>query len=137
MTTTSTALDTELTRQLDRITKENGCLHALLFTIDGLVKARSTGLARDVADPIAAGLSGIQALSRTLGGFCDTTELVWMRSIVEFSGYTIMLLTAGEKTCLGVSIAADLDSDDVMVIVQTAVKVVRAMEPHLAVTGRA
>ncbi|GIG67753.1 roadblock/LC7 domain-containing protein [Phytomonospora endophytica] len=134
--TTPMALDTELTRQLDRITREKGCRHALLFTIDGLVKACSTGLERDVADPVAAGLSGMHALSRTLDGFCDASELVWTGSIVQFVGYTILLVTAGEKTCLGVSVAADLRSDETMVIAATAVKVVRAMEPHLAVTER-
>lgn len=133
---TVTNIDAELTRHLDRITKENGAVFAVLFTVDGLVKSACTGLDRAVAERTAASLAGLLSLSPGLLEFCDTSSGTWRRSLVEFSGHTVLILTAGNNTCLGVSVAAGLGTDTMTVVARTALNVTRAMSEHLGADGR-
>ena len=135
--TAAAHIDIEMGRQLDQITREHGCLHAVLFTHDGLVKAASSRLERDAADRIAAAMSGLQKLSQQVTEFCDaTTPMTWRRTLVDLDDHTVLVMTAGKLTCLAVSVAAGMADDEVAVITQTAVAVVKAMKDHLSTTGR-
>lgn len=129
-------IDAEMGRQLDHITQENGCLHAVLFTGDGLLKAKSSGIDRADAERAAAGLTGIGSLSRGLVDFCGTDELTWRRTIVDFGDHTVMVLTAAANTYLAVSVTAGLTSDQIVVVTHTAVGVIKAMNEYLGAPER-
>ncbi|MEU1260403.1 roadblock/LC7 domain-containing protein, partial [Streptomyces chartreusis] len=61
----------DLSWMLDSALEIPGALHAVLVSADGLLMARTKDLGRDSADTVAAAMSGVQSLSRSLGFFVD------------------------------------------------------------------
>ncbi|MEU1259206.1 roadblock/LC7 domain-containing protein, partial [Streptomyces chartreusis] len=61
----------DLSWMLDSALEIPGALHAVLVSADGLLMARTKDLRRDSADTVAAAMSGVQSLSRSLGFFVD------------------------------------------------------------------
>jgi predicted regulator of Ras-like GTPase activity (Roadblock/LC7/MglB family) len=98
---------------LDSALEIPGALHAVLVSADGLPMARTKALGRDSADTVAAALSGVQSLSRSLGFFCDDENLQWRQTLVEFDGGWVFLISAGEGAYLAVSTALDIDMADI------------------------
>ena len=103
----------DLSWMLDSALEIPGALHAVLVSTDGLLMARTKDLGRDSADTVAAAMSGVQSLSRSLGFFCDGDHMQWRQTLVEFDGGWVFLISAGEGAYLAVSAAPDIDMADI------------------------
>jgi predicted regulator of Ras-like GTPase activity (Roadblock/LC7/MglB family) len=98
---------------LDSALEIPGALHAVLISADGLLMARTKDFEKDDADRVAAAMSGVQSLSRSLGFFCEDSSHQWRQTLVEFDGGWVFLISAGEGAYLGVSAAPDVDMQDI------------------------
>jgi predicted regulator of Ras-like GTPase activity (Roadblock/LC7/MglB family) len=106
-------VNNDLSWMLDSALEIPGALHAVLVSADGLLMARTKDLGRDTADTVAAAMSGVQSLSRSLGFFCGDDNLHWRQTLVEFDGGWVFLISAGEGAYLAVSAAPDIDMADI------------------------
>ncbi|MEU9576971.1 roadblock/LC7 domain-containing protein [Streptomyces chilikensis] len=106
-------MNDNLSWMLDSALEIPGALHAVLISADGLLMARTKEFQRDDADRVAAAMSGMQSLSRSLGFFCDEPDQLWRQTVVEFSGGWVFLISAGEGAYLGVSALPDVDMQDI------------------------
>jgi predicted regulator of Ras-like GTPase activity (Roadblock/LC7/MglB family) len=98
---------------LDSALEIPGALHAVLISADGLLMARTQDFGKDDADRVAAAMSGVQSLSRSLAFFCEDTTQKWRQTLVEFDGGWVFLISAGEGAYLGVSASPDVDMADI------------------------
>ncbi|WP_043268294.1 roadblock/LC7 domain-containing protein [Streptomyces sp. CT34] len=91
--------------------------HAILVSADGLLMARSKDVGRDHADTVAAAMSGMQSLSRTVADFCSSTgpntRPQWRQTLVEFDHGWVFLISAGEGAYLAVSASPDVDMAEI------------------------
>jgi len=106
-------VNNDLSWMLDSALEVPGARHAILVSADGLLMARSQGVRKDEADTLAAAMSGIQSLSRTMAGFCGDPYMSWRQTLVEFDGGWVFLISAGEGAYLAVSSAPDVDMADI------------------------
>jgi predicted regulator of Ras-like GTPase activity (Roadblock/LC7/MglB family) len=106
-------VNNDLSWMLDSALEVPGARHAILISADGLLMARSQGVRRDEADTVAAAMSGIQSLSRTMASFCGGPHMSWRQTLVEFDGGWVFLISAGEGAYLAVSSALDVDMADI------------------------
>lgn len=102
-------MNNDLAWMLDRALEVPEARHALLVSADGLLMARSRGVGRDDADTVAAAMSGMQSLSRTVGGFAGGQEMKWRQTLVEFDGGWVFLISAGAGAYLAVSASVNVD----------------------------
>lgn len=102
-------MNDDLSWTLDSVLEVPEARHALLVSADGLLMARSKELGRDQADGVAAAISGLQSLSRTLAGFCEGTSAGWRQTLVEFDGGWCFLISAGPGAYLAVAASPDVD----------------------------
>lgn len=103
MTTPSSKLG-DLGWVLDDLLRTPHTLRVLLLSSDGLVAAKSTNFDPDLADQMAAAVSGIQSLSRSAAPFADsagTSELAMFQ--YPPNGNYLFAMAAGEGTHLAVS----------------------------------
>ncbi|MBD0421843.1 roadblock/LC7 domain-containing protein [Streptomyces sp. NPDC052309] len=103
----------DLSWMLDSALEIPGALHAVLISADGLLMARTKDFDKDDADRVAAAMSGVQSLSRTLGFFCEDPAQRWRQTLVEFDGGWVFLISAGEGAYLGVSASPEVDMADI------------------------
>ncbi|MFG2881440.1 roadblock/LC7 domain-containing protein [Streptomyces sp. NPDC048297] len=103
----------DLSWMLDSALEIPGALHAVLISADGLLMARTKEFERDDADRVAAAMSGVQSLSRSLAFFCGSADQQWRQTLVEFDGGWVFLISAGEGAYLGVSASPDVDMADI------------------------
>ncbi|RSS70311.1 roadblock/LC7 domain-containing protein [Streptomyces sp. WAC06614] len=106
-------MNNDLSWMLDSALEIPGALHAVLVSADGLLMARTKDIGKDSADTVAAAMSGVQSLSRTLGFFIDENPQQWRQTLVEFDGGWVFLISAGEGAYLGVSASPDVDMQDI------------------------
>ncbi|GGT79282.1 MULTISPECIES: roadblock/LC7 domain-containing protein [Streptomyces] len=109
-------MNDDLSWMLDSALEIPGALHAVLISADGLLMARTKDFDRDNADTVAAAMSGVQSLSRSLGFFVEGGhggQLRWRQTLVEFDGGWVFLISAGEGAYLGVSASPDVDMQDI------------------------
>ncbi|QMU78080.1 roadblock/LC7 domain-containing protein [Streptacidiphilus sp. PB12-B1b] len=106
-------MNDDLSWMLDSALEIPGALHAVLISADGLLMARTKDFDKDNADRVAAAMSGVQSLSRSLGFFCDDATQRWRQTLVEFDGGWVFLISAGEGAYLGVSASPDVDMQDI------------------------
>ncbi|WP_053676157.1 roadblock/LC7 domain-containing protein [Streptomyces sp. WM4235] len=106
-------MNNDLSWMLDSALEIPGALHAVLVSADGLLMARTKDFDKDNADTVAAAMSGVQSLSRSLGFFVDGGHLQWRQTLVEFDGGWVFLISAGEGAYLGVSASPDVDMQDI------------------------
>ncbi|GHB45243.1 hypothetical protein GCM10010377_40010 [Streptomyces viridiviolaceus] len=106
-------MNDDLSWMLDSALEIPGALHAVLISADGLLMARTKDFDRDDADRVAAAMSGVQSLSRTLGFFCEDPAQRWRQTLVEFDGGWVFLISAGEGAYLGVSASPEVDMADI------------------------
>jgi len=102
-------VNNDLSWMLDSALEVPGARHAILISADGLLMARSQEIRKDDADTVAAAMSGIQSLSRTMAGFCGGSHMQWRQTLVEFDGGWVFLIAAGAGAYLAVSSAPDVD----------------------------
>ncbi|MFE1442636.1 roadblock/LC7 domain-containing protein [Streptomyces sp. NPDC058739] len=106
-------MNDDLAWMLDSALEIPGALHAVLISADGLLMARTKDFDKDNADRVAAAMSGVQSLSRSLGFFCEGDHQQWRQTLVEFDGGWVFLISAGQGAYLGVSAAPDVDMADI------------------------
>ncbi|MEU6480324.1 roadblock/LC7 domain-containing protein [Streptomyces sp. NPDC047017] len=106
-------MNDDLSWMLDSALEIPGALHAVLISADGLLMARTRDFGKDDADRVAAAMSGVQSLSRTLAFFCEDPAQRWRQTLVEFDGGWVFLISAGEGAYLGVSASPDVDMADI------------------------
>ncbi|MFF0200856.1 roadblock/LC7 domain-containing protein [Streptomyces sp. NPDC005017] len=106
-------MNDDLAWMLDSALEIPGALHAVLISADGLLMARTKDFDKDNADRVAAAMSGVQSLSRSLGFFCEGDHQHWRQTLVEFDGGWVFLISAGQGAYLGVSAAPDVDMADI------------------------
>ena len=106
-------MNTELSWMLESALEVPGARHAILVSADGLLMARSSEVNKDEADTIAAAMSGMQSLSRTVAGFSGDPRMPWRQTVVEFDGGWVFLISAGEGAYLGVSASPEVDMADI------------------------
>ncbi|TDC23808.1 roadblock/LC7 domain-containing protein [Streptomyces sp. 8K308] len=106
-------MNTELSWMLESALEVPGARHAILVSADGLLMARSNDVNKDEADTIAAAMSGMQSLSRTVAGFSGDTRMQWRQTVVEFDGGWVFLISAGEGAYLAVSASLQVDMADI------------------------
>ncbi|GAX49095.1 MULTISPECIES: roadblock/LC7 domain-containing protein [Streptomyces] len=106
-------MNNDLSWMLDGVLEIPGALHAVLVSADGLLMASSKGVGRDHADTVAAAMSGVQSLSRSIGFFCDGSDLKWRQTLVEFDGGWVFLISAGDGAYLAVSASPDVEMGEI------------------------
>ncbi|MEN3586054.1 MULTISPECIES: roadblock/LC7 domain-containing protein [unclassified Streptomyces] len=106
-------MNDDLSWMLDSALEIPGALHAVLISADGLLMARTKDFGKDDADRVAAAMSGVQSLSRTLGFFCEDPTQRWRQTLVEFDGGWVFLISAGDGAYLGVSASQEVDMADI------------------------
>ncbi|MEU6852536.1 roadblock/LC7 domain-containing protein [Actinacidiphila alni] len=101
----------DLSWMLDSALEVPEARHAILVSADGLLMARSKDVGRDHADTVAAAMSGMQSLSRTVGEFVGGAQAPqpWRQTLVEFDHGWVFLIAAGEGAYLAVSASPDAD----------------------------
>lgn len=87
--------------------------HAVLVSADGLLMGRSREVGRDHADTVAAAMSGMQSLSRTVADFCGDPSHTWRQTLIEFDGGWVFLISAGQGAYLAVSASPHVDMADI------------------------
>ncbi|MGD3111249.1 roadblock/LC7 domain-containing protein [Streptomyces sp. YGL11-2] len=107
----------DLSWMLDSALELPDAQHAILVSADGLLMARSKDVGRDHADTVAAAMSGMQSLSRTVADFCSgtgpNTRPQWRQTLVEFDHGWVFLISAGEGAYLAVSASPDVDMAEI------------------------
>ncbi|MEU7184039.1 roadblock/LC7 domain-containing protein [Streptomyces celluloflavus] len=105
----------DLSWMLDSALEVPEAQHAILVSADGLLMARSKGVGRDHADTVAAAMSGMQSLSRTVADFCGSPDErpQWRQTLVEFDHGWVFLISAGEGAYLAVSATPDVDMAEI------------------------
>ncbi|MFF3846261.1 roadblock/LC7 domain-containing protein [Streptomyces sp. NPDC002328] len=106
-------MNDDLSWMLDSALEIPGALHAVLISADGLLMARTQDFGKDDADRVAAAMSGVQSLSRSLAFFCEDATQRWRQTLVEFDGGWVFLISAGEGAYLGVSASPEVDMADI------------------------
>jgi predicted regulator of Ras-like GTPase activity (Roadblock/LC7/MglB family) len=103
----------ELGWMLDDVLKVPGARHAILLSADGMLRAHCAGIDRDDAERLAAGLSGLQSISRSTAEFCGTATSPWRQTLIEFGHGYVFLVAAGEGAYLAVSTGDEVDMESV------------------------
>ncbi|MFD5395782.1 roadblock/LC7 domain-containing protein [Streptomyces sp. NPDC127097] len=107
----------DLSWMLDSALELPEAQHAILVSADGLLMARSKDVGRDHADTVAAAMSGMQSLSRTVADFClggaSANRPQWRQTLVEFDHGWVFLISAGEGAYLAVSASPDVDMAEI------------------------
>lgn len=90
-----------------------GALHAILLSADGLLRAHTQNIDRDEAERQAAGLSGLQSISRNTADFCNAPDTPWRQTLVEFDAGYVFVVAAGAGAYLAVSTDSTVDMEAV------------------------
>ncbi|CCK25687.1 hypothetical protein BN159_1308 [Streptomyces davaonensis JCM 4913] len=105
--------DNTLGWMLDEVLKVPQARHAILLSADGMLRAFSQDIDRDDAERLAAGLSGVQSISRSTAEFCGSPNTPWRQTLIEFAHGYVFLVAAGEGAYLAVSTGEDVDMEAV------------------------
>lgn len=103
----------ELGWMLDEVLRVPEALHAILLSADGMLRAHSAEIDRDDAERLAAGLSGVQSISRSTAEFCGNPDTPWQQTLIEFAHGYVFLVAAGEGAYLAVSTTENVDMEAV------------------------
>ena len=100
-----------LDSQLDRLCEIPGIVHAAAVSSDGMLIARSRGLARDSADQIAAFTSGLEAITRGMATLMQAGSVE--HTSVEMGSGRVVVMAISDGSILTVLAAADADMGQV------------------------
>ncbi|MFC8829570.1 roadblock/LC7 domain-containing protein [Streptomyces sp. NPDC057137] len=97
--------------ELDEVVDEvEGARHAVLLGADGLPRGSTSGMSRDLADTIAAAMTGIHAYSRVTSQFAGAlADAEWRQTVIEFQHGWIFLMAAGPGAFLAAAAQHDCD----------------------------
>ncbi|WP_369930291.1 roadblock/LC7 domain-containing protein [Plantactinospora sp. BC1] len=99
MQTNSTS-GNDLTWMLDQLVEVPDVVHAVVLSTDGLIVQKSTGLAQDAAELLAAGASSLHSVAAGTGRRFDSGQV--QQVIVEYDGHTLFVAAAGRNARLAV-----------------------------------
>ncbi len=105
---------------------------ALLLSADGLARARTTDLAKDDADHMAAIASGLFSLASGAGRHFADSEAV-RQVVVEMEGALLFVAAAGFGTCISVLTSDKAEPGQIGFEIA---QLVRSMRPHLETAAR-
>ncbi|MDX6349386.1 MAG: hypothetical protein QOF84_4176 [Streptomyces sp.] len=88
-------------------------LRALVLSADGLRIFTSQDAEPDMADRLAANVSGMQALSREAAEFADCKGGPWEMTMIKYGSGFLFIMAAGAGTYLAVSASKDADAEAV------------------------
>jgi hypothetical protein len=133
----ATADMADLRPQLNALLGE-GVVSAVLFSSDGLALAATDGLGRDEMERSCAAFAGVASLQDTFADCCRTSpeNLLMRYQIMDFTHYTVLLLSAGRNSGLGVAVEGDSISQNVQLALSKALKLIKALGPFLAARDR-
>jgi predicted regulator of Ras-like GTPase activity (Roadblock/LC7/MglB family) len=92
----------DLTWMLDELAAVPDVLYAVVVSADGLVVQKSTSLAQDAAELLAAGASSLHSVAAGTGRRLASGP-------VEYQEHTLFIASAGENARLAVVCNADVD----------------------------
>ncbi|GAA4426830.1 roadblock/LC7 domain-containing protein [Actinokineospora soli] len=127
--TTRSRLDWLVDDLVDRIA---GASHAVLLSADGLLLARTAGIAQADAEHLAAVGSAYRSLSHGAGRHFGLG--VVHQTVVEFGQAYLVVTEAGDGACLAV---LTRDDADLGLVGYEVNRVVAQVRPHLASPPRA
>ncbi|MEW2549458.1 roadblock/LC7 domain-containing protein [Streptomyces sp. NPDC047002] len=105
---------------------------ACVFSADGLLMGKTENVDRDDADRFAAGATGLQALSRSVGTAANEAA-AWLQTVVETTDGYVLLVAAGEGAYLGVQTGRDVDLERLTFKVQ---QLVQSINSYLSAAPR-
>ncbi|WP_329456011.1 roadblock/LC7 domain-containing protein [Streptomyces sp. NBC_01497] len=97
---------------LDELLRTPHTLRAILLSADGLMSATSRDTERDMADRMAAAVSGMQALSREAAQFADS-DGAWEMTMIQYRTGYLFVMAAGDGSYLALAADADADVENV------------------------
>jgi predicted regulator of Ras-like GTPase activity (Roadblock/LC7/MglB family) len=78
-----------------------------------MLRSHSADISREDAERLAAGLSGLQSISRSTAEFCGSGDSPWRQTLIEFNAGYVFLVAAGEGAYLAVSTGENVDMEAV------------------------
>ncbi|WP_260334289.1 roadblock/LC7 domain-containing protein [Streptomyces beigongshangae] len=100
-------------RELDQVVAEvRGARHALLLGSDGLPRGATSGIDKDLADTMAAAMTGIHAYSRAAAQFAGPEDAEWQQTVIEYQHGWIFLIAAGDDGFLAAAAEHDCDIEE-------------------------
>ncbi|MCM2577188.1 roadblock/LC7 domain-containing protein [Streptomyces meridianus] len=108
-----------------------GVRHALVLSMDGMVKHRSPDLADPDAEKIAAAASGLHSLAAGIGELMGSGEIT--QQMIEWSGHYLFLRSSGDGSRLAV--LTDRNIDPGLIASQMVLQIKRFGE-HMATPAR-
>ncbi|GAA2473989.1 roadblock/LC7 domain-containing protein [Streptomyces sp. NPDC059506] len=106
-------MNSNLNWMLEDALEVPGALHAILLSADGMLRAHSANIDRDEAERQAAGLSGLQSISRSTAEFCSHAGDPWRQTLIEFDSGYVFVVAAGPGAYLAVSADTTVDMEAV------------------------
>ncbi|MFF5258293.1 roadblock/LC7 domain-containing protein [Actinomadura viridis] len=85
-----------------RLARVQGVRHAVVCSVDGLLKARSEGTGQEEADRLAARCSGLLSLARDQAGEFGTGDRALHQLMVGHEGGYLFVRSAAARSCLAV-----------------------------------
>jgi predicted regulator of Ras-like GTPase activity (Roadblock/LC7/MglB family) len=111
-----------------------GVRHVVVLSSDGLLKARSEGTGRDLADKVAASCAGLQAIGRSVSKQFGQEPYGVRQLMVEFNGGFLFVRTAGEGSHLAVVTGPAVDPG--LIAQQMQQQIIKIGERNLATPAR-
>ena len=108
-----------------------GVRHALVLSMDGMVKHRSPDLAAADAEKIAAAASGLHSLAAGIGELMRSGEIT--QQMIEWSDHYLFLRSSGDGSRLAV--LTDRNIDPGLIASQMVLQIKRFGE-HMATPAR-
>jgi predicted regulator of Ras-like GTPase activity (Roadblock/LC7/MglB family) len=85
-----------------RLARVQGVRHAVVCSVDGLLRARSEGTGQEEADRLAARCSGLLSLARDQAGEFGTGDRALYQLMVGHEGGYLFVRSAAARSCLAV-----------------------------------
>ncbi|HUR02192.1 MAG TPA: roadblock/LC7 domain-containing protein [Nonomuraea sp.] len=119
-------------RELDQVVAEvAGARHALLLGSDGLPRGATSGIDKDLADTMAAAMTGIHAYSRAAADFAGgPKDAEWQQTVIEYQHGWIFLIAAGDSGFLAAAAEHDCDIEEFTTRLYDVVPALLAREAH-------
>ncbi|MFM9452308.1 roadblock/LC7 domain-containing protein [Streptomyces europaeiscabiei] len=136
MTEQPTADTVNMNWVLNRLKEQQGVLHAILLSSDGLVLAASDGLDTEVAERTAANASGAFSIGRSISEFAETEGASPRKIIIDLPDSCILIFGAGHRTAVAVSVAAEMTSKEAVVASAATIKAINGLRPSLSARER-
>jgi predicted regulator of Ras-like GTPase activity (Roadblock/LC7/MglB family) len=102
----------DLTWMLDELSAVPAVLHVVVLSTDGLVVQKSSSLARDEADPLAAVASSLYSVAAATGRQFKSGPV--LRAVIEYQEHTMFIASAGENARLAVVCDSDVEMGTVV-----------------------